>query len=110
MIEPQKLVFIIVNRGECKRLVKLLNKNGFTFHTAMLAHGTAPSEVLACFGLAETEKTVLTCFTGESRAPELFDVLNEQMGFKNPNTGIAFSIRVSGLAGMSVLNYIAEHE
>lgn len=103
MIEPKKLIFIIVRRGECKRVVKKLNAAGFAWHTAMLAHGTAPSEVQAVFGLSESEKAMLVCVTDRDRVAQLFDLLNEDLGFKDPNTGIAFSVNVTSLAGLSML-------
>lgn len=110
MIEPQKLVFVIVGRACAKQVVKRLNRSGFTYHTALLGHGTAPSEMQTYFGLSEPEKTVLLCFTGESRTEELFSILNEEINFREPNTGIAFSVRVSCMAGMSVLSFIADNE
>ena len=46
----------------------------------------------------------------QSRAQELLKLLDGENDFRKPNTGIAFSVRLSGMAGMSVLNYIKDNE
>lgn len=110
MIEQQKLFFIIVGRAHAKQTVRLLNRNGFKYHVAMLARGTAPTEIQGYFGLSEPEKALIMCFAQESRAQELLKLLDGENDFRKPNTGIAFSVRLSGMAGMSVLNYIKDNE
>ena len=55
--------------------------------------------MLEVFGFeVEEGKVMISCLMPSEKAIELTDVLYNKYGFRKPNTGIAFSIPVEGLA------------
>lgn len=105
--KPVKMIVIITDRKNGKRLTKVLNENHIHYHLAAHGRGTAPTEMQAYFGFGEQEKAVVFCVTKEDRQEDVFRVLREEMGFDNPNTGIAFSVPISSVSGMVVLKYLS---
>lgn len=106
-IKPIKLVFIITDRRNGKKLINLLNSNGYDFHDAFLGHGTAPNELSAYLGLGEPEKVVLLCFTDEGRAANLLNLL-ENEHFSKDDNGIAFTVKVNSASNIEVVKLIAD--
>ena len=58
-----------------------------------------PNSVAAAFGFeVEQHKVLISCLIKTDKAQELTQVLCKEYNFDKPNTGIAFSIPVEGLA------------
>lgn len=106
-IKPIKLVFIITDRRNGKKLVNLLNSNGYDFHDAFLGHGTAPDELSAYLGLGEPEKVILVCFLDQDRASSLLKLLEEEH-FSKDDSGLAFSIKVNSASNIEVVKLVAD--
>ena len=102
-VKPLKLVLIITDRGKGKNVIKLLNENGFTMHTANLGRGTAPDEFAAALSLGEKEKSVLNVVADVDRVGFLMDLLREKLA---PGEGIAFSVPLSSVSNMEVVKFL----
>ena len=63
-------------------------------------HGSmSPSAIAAAFGFeAEQGKVMISCLVKTESARELTRILYSDYQFSKPNTGIAFTIPVEGLA------------
>ena len=49
----------IIERGNAKQYIKILNSHQVNIHTQIAGHGTAPSEMKDIFGLINNEKDVI---------------------------------------------------
>ena len=91
---------IIAEQKKKKKFLSLLTDFGARGIETVYAHGSmSPSAIAAAFGFeAEQGKVMISCLLKSERAKELIDVLYKSYKFDEPNTGIAFSISVEGLA------------
>ncbi|MBQ8178712.1 MAG: hypothetical protein IJ033_05955 [Clostridia bacterium] len=95
----QQLI-VIAPKKKKDKLLTLLNEHGAHSIEIVYAHGSAnPSALAAAFGFeVELKKVFISCLVKNSDASQLIDILYEEYDFKKPNTGIAFTIPVEGLA------------
>jgi hypothetical protein len=99
MLEPApKLVTVIVDRDEEKRLHDVLREKHVHFHYMFGGVGTASSEILKAFGLSGTEKTVGVIMEPAFKAEALLTAVIERMELRRPGHGIAFVIPISGIS------------
>ncbi|NLL56221.1 MAG: hypothetical protein GX242_03300 [Clostridiales bacterium] len=105
-IKPLKLIVVIVNRNKDKKVIKMFNDHGIDYHIAIPAKGTAPTEMLSYFGLGEKEKTVILSIAEQEKIKIIFKLLKEELDINNPDTGVAFQIRISNLSSMLALKYL----
>lgn len=104
-IKPLKLVTIITAREKGRKLVAILNENGFDFHDSFLGYGTAPTEIAAYLGLGESEKAiVLLCLDGNS-VKELFTLLKNEEYFEDSG-GLAFTVPINSVSNLEVVKLL----
>ena len=91
---------IIADQKKKDKYIRLLNEQGAKGIETVYAHGSvSPSALRAAFGLdAQQNKAMITCLVKKETAVKLIDTLYTVYHFDKPNTGIAFSIPVEGLA------------
>ena len=99
-IQSLQYFMIIANKKNKDKFLTLLNNYGAKGIETVYGHGSvSPSVLAAAFGLdAEQGKVLISCLLKTEKAKELIDVLHKDYHFNKPNTGIAFSIAVEGLA------------
>ena len=91
---------IIAEQKKKNKFLTLLSEYGARGIETVYGHGSmSPSAIAAAFGFeAEQGKVLITCLIRTDNAKKLIDVLYNQYNFSKPNTGIAFSIPVEGMA------------
>jgi hypothetical protein len=95
-----KLLVIITDRGESRRLEHILREKHAHFHYMINAIGTASSEILKAFGLSGSEKTVCLCMAPAAKVRHIMTSVVERLEFMQPGNGIAFYLSVSGLSAI----------
>ncbi|MDR1300037.1 MAG: hypothetical protein LBJ84_07315 [Oscillospiraceae bacterium] len=95
-----KLLVIITDRGESRRLEHILREKHAHFHYMINAVGTASSEILKAFGLSGSEKTVCLCMAPAAKVRHIMTSVVERLEFMQPGNGIAFYLSVSGLSAI----------
>lgn len=91
---------IIAEQKKKNKFLSLLYDHGARGIETVYGHGSmSPSAIAAAFGFdAEQGKVLITCLVKTDTAKELIKVLYHDYNFNKPNTGIAFSIPIEGLA------------
>ena len=101
-IQTSGLQYFVIIAGKKKKekFLSLLNEHNAHGINIIYGHGsTSPSLIAAAFGFeAEQGKVLISCLLKTETAKELIDILYNEYNFNQPNTGIAFSIPVEGLA------------
>ena len=96
------LQYLVIIAGQKKKdkFLALLGEYGAKQIDTVYGHGSvSPSALMAAFGLeAEQGKVLISCLVKTDKAKELISVLYNDYHFDKPNTGIAFTIAVEGLA------------
>lgn len=91
---------IIAEQKKKNKFLSLLGENDAHAIEVVYARGSVnPNTLAAAFGLEiEQGKVVISCLMKTEKAKELINILHKEYKFDKPNTGIAFSISVEGLA------------
>ena len=95
------LYFVIITEQKKKeKFLSLLGEYEAHLVETVYAHGSlSPNIVMSLFGLETNQsKIMITCLLKQEKANELIEILYNKYKFSEPNTGIAFGIRVDGLA------------
>lgn len=93
--------FVIICKQKKKdKFLKLLTEYDAHSIDTVYGKGSASCGALAlALGLeGDCARAVISCLIPTPRAEELTAVLLSEYGFEKPNTGIAFSVPVEGLA------------
>ena len=100
MVNGLKYFVIIAEQNKKKKFLALLDEYDARGIETVYAHGSmSPSAIAAAFGFeSEQKKVMLSCLLKDENAKKLLDVLYKDYKFDKPNTGIAFSIPVEGMA------------
>ena len=102
-----KLVFVIVDKVKAEKVLRALEEKRLRHLHAMPGTGTAPSALSELFGTGETEKAVVWGTAREEEIAGLYAMLDEKFGFKERNTGIAFTLPVKSVGGPATLALLA---
>lgn len=105
-----KLLVTIVDRGRGKIATEHLQKFGLVLHMTAHGKGTAKSEILEYLGLGETEKDVVLSLGERDKVRAAIEHLKENMRFKEPGHGIAFTIPIMSVGGKFTLQCITGEE
>lgn len=91
---------IIAEQKKKNQFLSLLSDHGARAIETVYGHGSmSPSAIAAAFGFeAEQGKVLITCLVKTESAKELINILYKDYHFCKPNTGIAFTVAVEGLA------------
>lgn len=101
--KPIKLLISIVNRGKGEKIEELLGTKGIKYHLICLGYGTADSDILDYLGLGEIDKDIVLSVMVAHKVPEALDILSDKLHFSIPGNGIAFSIPINSVDGLSTL-------
>lgn len=98
----EDIVFLVVVAGRKQKnaLLSEILKNDCRIVHSIYGKGTIQEHVLVeMLGLVpEENKVVITCILQKSKVEEIFELLLNKFKFCKPNTGIAFTIPISGLS------------
>lgn len=91
---------LIAEQKKKDKYLTLLSEHGAHAIETVYAHGSVgTSAIAAAFGfVVEQNKVMITCLLKNDKAQELIEILYKKYEFCKPNTGIAFTISVLGLA------------
>ena len=96
------LQYFVIIAGQKKKdkFIQLLNAHGARGVSIVYGHGSmSRSALAAAFGIgAESGRALISCLVKRDQAEKLVAALYKDYDFDKPNTGIAFSIPVEGLA------------
>jgi hypothetical protein len=95
-----KLLVVITDRVESRRLEEILREKHAHFNYMLNATGTASSEILETFGLSDSEKIVCLCMAPAMKVKPIMTSVVERLEFTQPGNGIAFYMPVSGLSAV----------
>ena len=102
------LLTVIVKRDHDEQLAAFFQEHGVNTVTTLLCQGTAGKKLLSLLGLEETEKIFLYVMTTRPRAKKLMAGMVSELGLDMPGSGVAFTIPVGSIAGVSSLKHFTD--
>lgn len=94
-----RLLFLIATPKLVKKAVDLFKQENVPIQYLFHAQGTASSEVMDMLGLDGIDKTVMMCMLPKVFAGEMLRKLQKKLHLGMPNTGIAYTVTMSGASG-----------
>jgi hypothetical protein len=99
---PDNLVFLILvaSRKQKDALLSEISKVGCRIINTIYGKGTVKANcVVEMLGFVpEENKVIITCVLPHEKVETLFTMLLDEFKFSRPNTGIAFTLPVSGIS------------
>lgn len=102
------LMMTITKRSTGRRMLAFYERNNLSAILCTLAKGTATSEMLDCFGLEVTEKTVMMSVVTNDTWEKVKRGLEDNFQIDVPGTGIAFLLPLSSVGGKKALQFFAD--
>lgn len=91
-----RILILIAGHDIAEKAEALLSEEGIPVQYSMKVHGTASSEIMNMFGLGTPEKDMLVTVVPQKEAAGFLRLFRKKLYLGMPNTGIAFTIPVSG--------------
>ena len=108
-IKKLKLLVTIVNRSKALYFSDLLEQFEVNMQMVIYGHGTANSEMLSYLGLAESEKAVIISCIREDNIKKASEVLAEKFDKIKDGKGVAFTIPLKSIIGVSIYQFLSNN-
>ncbi len=95
-MEPFRILVLITNPKLAKKATKLFTDGAIPMHYKLHVMGTASSEMMDILGLGSIDKTLLISVLPKRFADEMLRKLRKALKIGTPDSGIAFTIPISG--------------
>ena len=108
-IEKLKILIIIVNRNQGQFFVNRFLENGLSAVFEVYGKGTAPKEIYELVGLSDSKKDLVLCLIKDSDLEKYKCIIYERFAFSRTSKGIAFTIKVSSMAGVVMYKFLTNN-
>ena len=97
-----EVIFCVVNAGFSEAVMDAAKEFGARGGTVIRARGTANSESEKLFGITiQPEKEIVMILVPSDIKDDILHALYKEVGLKTPGQGIAFSMPVDNVVGIS---------
>ena len=97
-----EVIFCVVNAGFSESVMDAAKEFGARGGTVIRARGTANSESEKLFGITiQPEKEIVMILVPSDIKDDILHALYREVGLKTPGQGIAFSMPVDNVVGLS---------
>ena len=101
-----EVVCLIINESYTTRILKKAQELGIPEATIFNAQGTVRSSLMHFLGLDEVRREVVLLITDTEKSKKAIQELDDKFHFDKPNHGIAFTLSVSQLLGMTNIDTV----
>ncbi len=104
-----ELLFTIVNRNKAEYYIDLLHSFDINMQLVALGQGTADANMLAVFGLNDTEKAVLLGVIRQSKISDALEALEQKFNTIKNGKGIAYTVPLTGVIGTLIFGFLSNN-
>lgn len=97
-----RLLFLITTSKLASRAERMFEEDHIPVQYRFCGQGTASSEMMDMLGLSGVDKSILMCMLPKVLADELLRRLRRELKLGLVNTGVAFTVPISGASGRMV--------
>ena len=105
-----KMLFIIIKRDKGDEVVEFLRGCGVPFSSVIMGKGTVPNKWLSVLGLGDVEKDVVLSVVNGNDVNKIMAGLSQAFNIGKAGQGIAFTVRVSSIAGAKMLQIFCKND
>lgn len=104
-----KLLFTIVDREKAPFYLDVLEGYEVNLQTVVYGHGTAPSEIYNYLGVS-ANKAIIISVVKENKIKHILNNYEDKYFKLKKGKGVAFTIPISSLIGVSIYNFLANQK
>ena len=108
-LKKLKLLVTVVSRNKSEFYMDYLSGFDINLQTAVAGQGTAPSDALYLWGLADSDKSVIFSVVREDRTEAVMQGLEEKFHTVRGGKGIAFTIPMTGVIGVAIYRFLSNN-
>lgn len=105
-----EMIITIVNRKRAYFYLDFIQSFEANLQCSLLCEGTARAEVLDMVGLADNKNVIIFSIVREDRTKEILTALEEKFKTIRSGKGVAFSVSLSSMIGVSVYSFLANKQ
>lgn len=109
-IHKANMIVVIVDQGKAEQVAEIANVYSAGLKTAFRGRGTADSELLDYLGLGDRDKEIVVFAVREVQVGHVLNELKQRLRLEKHGSGIAFSIRITGVGGRRTLNLLSKED
>ena len=102
-----QLLVLIVDHGASDVYLEHFQSLEANLQVTIIANGTVKREIKNLLGLNELKKDVILSVIKEEKMDEAFDYIETRFKLSHKHKGIAFSIKITSLVGVSVYKILS---
>lgn len=106
-VKKLQLLVVIVDHGVSDVYVDYFQSLEANLQLTILANGTIKKEIKNLLGLSELKKDVVFSVIKEELMDEAFNYIENRFNISPKHKGIAFSIKINSLVGLSVYKILS---
>ena len=106
-VHKLKMLVTIVDRSKTLFYTDLLEQFEVTVQMILYGKGTANSQMIDLLGLVESEKSVILSYIREDKVKDALDTLSEKFKKVKNGKGIAFTVALDSIIGVSAYQLIS---
>ncbi len=103
------LVVTIVNRNQDDFFTDNYEACGAALSVVLYAYSKPPASILEYLGVGETKKDIILTVGRSAFVPAMLAKASERFRLSPQAKGIAFALPVTGVAGIAVYKFLADH-
>ena len=104
-----KILVTTVNHAKADFYMDHIQSFGVNMQMVFFGKGTAPQEILAAMGLADSDRAVIFSVIGEDRLPAALESLEEKFRTIAGGKGIAYTGPLKSIIGKSIFNFLSDN-
>lgn len=104
-----KILVTIVSRAKADFYMDHIQSFGVNMQMVFFGKGTAPQEILAAIGLADSDRAVILSVIGEDKLQSALDSIEEKFNTIVGGKGIAYTIPMASIIGKSIFNFLSDN-
>lgn len=106
-VRKLKILITVIDRSKTLFYVDLLEQFEVNVQMVLFGKGTANSQMLDLLGLAESDKSVILSYIREDKVKDAMDTLSEKFKTVKNGKGIAYTIALDSIIGVSIYQLLS---
>lgn len=102
-----KVLVAVVNNRRTEYFLDIIEDQEINMQMVVRGQGTTDSRVLEVFGLDEKTKSLLVGLVREDKEKKILDILEDKFKQVKNGKGIAFTIPIDSLIGVSIYQFLS---
>ncbi len=108
--ERLELLITTVNRSKAEYYIDLLHAFDINLQLVVPGRGTADANMLAMFGLTDSEKAVIFSVIREDRINDALEILEKKFRTIRNGKGVAYTVPLTGVIGTLIFGFLSNNK